>query len=78
MKLGTGRQTKQINSSCGNVLPHLARRDSKPACMQFVVQFRVNQMHLPQVGLIRILCHSGTMLNFLSPMRISFYAQTSD
>src|SRR5437868_7956137 len=42
-------QLKQIDASRRNVLAHLARAQGEPGGAQFLKQFLVDQVHLPQI-----------------------------
>jgi hypothetical protein len=64
-------KAKQVDAACNDILSHLARRHCKTRIGQFIVQFGMDQMHLPQIGLARIARDTGAMLHAHALMRIT-------
>ncbi len=50
------RQAQEVYAASRDVLPHLAGPDAKAYFPQLVMQLRVNQMDLPEVGPFGIAC----------------------
>ena len=58
----------------GDVLPDLSNINQKAGQARFVVQLRMDQVHLAQVRLHRVARHLGAMLDRLALMRAAIDA----
>ena len=72
MQLAVRGQTQQIDTARRDVLTQLARAHRKALLRQFLKQFFVHQVHLPQVGLRGVFCNPRTMLDRHTTVRIAF------
>ncbi len=70
------RKPKQVNPACGDIFAHLTGQYWHSLGRDFIVQFAVDQMHLPQIGLRRVLGDTTTVLHRGSHVRVTFYAET--
>ena len=71
----SGRQAKQVNALRGDVLTHLAAGYIISCRAELLVEFGMEQVDLPQVGLARITRHSGKVLNGFTQVCVSLHAQ---
>src|SRR5262249_2765032 len=71
-----GRQAKQIDAARGDVLAHITSGYGKAGSVQFLMQFRMDQMDLAQVGLARVARYPRAMLDLFALMGIAFYSQS--
>ena len=63
VKQGSRREIEKVDARCGDVLSQRPGSDRKAAGVQFVEQFALEQVHLPQIWLRRISRHSRTVLH---------------
>jgi hypothetical protein len=70
------RKPKQVNPARGDIFAHLTGQYGHSLGSNFVVQFAVDQMHLPQIGLRRVFGNTAAVLHGGSHVRITFYAET--
>jgi hypothetical protein len=68
-------QAQQVNAPRGDILPHLASAHGEPARPEFVVQFSMHEVHLPQIGLARIARHTRAMLHGCAHVRVTLHPQ---
>lgn len=61
-----------------DVLAHLPRRHGKAFGRKFIKQLRLQKMNLPQVGLARVLCHTGPMLHRNARVGVAFHPVTNN
>src|SRR5437868_6405626 len=66
-----GRQGQQINAGGRDVLAKLTRLYRKAFRAQLVEQFGMNQMHLTQIGQLRVLADARAMLERLAHMGVA-------
>src|SRR6266404_4424375 len=71
MQPRAGWQGQQIDAGCGDVLAKLAGLNGKAFGAQLVEQFSVNQMHLTQIGLRRVLADARAVLHRLAHMAVA-------
>src|SRR5574337_9975 len=77
-KLGADRQGEQVDAAGRDVLAHLTGRYIEPGSPQFVVQFGVDQVDLPQVRLGRVDRHSRAVLDRSPKVRVTFHAEARE
>lgn len=75
---GGARQAEQIKPSRENILAQIARADSETPHLQFVEQFGMDQVNLPQIRLRRIHRDARTMLHRRPAMRIAAHPVSGD
>lgn len=78
VQLGAFWQSKEINTLRSDVLAELARLDVESLRLQFGEQLTVDEVHLAQVRLRRILGHARSMLHRCSAMSIALDSEPSD
>jgi hypothetical protein len=66
-----GRQRQQVDAFGGDVLTEVGRLYRKAPGAQFIEQFDMQQMHLAQIGLRRILADARAMLDRLAEMGVA-------
>src|SRR2546430_5417606 len=71
MQSRAGRQGQQINAGGRDVLAKLARLYRKAFRGQLVEQFGMNQMHLTQIGQLRVLADARAVLERLAHMGVA-------
>jgi hypothetical protein len=69
-------QLKQIDASRRNVLAHLAGAHGEPGGAQFLKQFLVNQVHLPQIRRVAEFQDAGEVLDRRAGMRVALDAMS--
>src|SRR5437868_8314363 len=67
-------QLKQIDASRRNVLAHLARAHGEPGSAEFLKQFLVDQVHLPQIRRVAEFQDAGEVLDRRAGMRVALDA----
>lgn len=75
VQLRSSRQSKQVDATRGDVFPDISRPNLKTGQSHFVEELGMDQMHLPQIRGIRVLCNSRTMLDSRPKVRIAFYPE---
>ena len=55
---GAGRQREEVDSAGGHVLAEVTRGDVVPVPGEVVEELRVEQVHLPEVRLVRVAPHA--------------------
>ena len=64
---GAGRQPQQVDAAGGDVLAHLPGHHREPGGPELLVQLGVDQVHLAQVGLVRVAGDARAVLDRLRP-----------
>lgn len=72
----SSRQPEQVDPARRDVLAKGTRRHGEPLRTQLVVEFAVDEMHLPQVGLGGITRDPRTVLNRSPQVRVTLNTQT--
>ena len=72
----TRREPKKRKTASRDVLAHLTRFDRESSRAELAEQFGVQEMHLPKIGLGRILGDSGPMLDRSPEVRIVTHSVT--
>ena len=78
MKPCSGRQGEEIDASGGDVLAHRARLNLEARVAQFIEQFSVQQMHLPQVRCRRVTRDARAVFHRRARMRVALDAKPGD
>ncbi len=73
-----GGQAEQIQPACCDVLSKVAGGNDVTFATELIVQFGVNQVHLPEIGLGGIDGDSGPVLHSGSEVRIANYTEAGD
>src|SRR5262249_53282076 len=68
-------QMQQVDAARRDILPHLPSPHVETAGTQLVMQFRMDQVHLPQIGLARVAGHARAMFDRHPQMRIALHAE---
>jgi hypothetical protein len=74
-KPGTDRQLEQSDTAGGDVLANFAGRDRESLHRQLGEQLGVNEVHLTQVRLGRVLCDTRAVLDSRAAVRIALHAR---
>ena len=74
-KQAAGGQIQQIDTASRDVLAHLAGGHFNAALQELVEQFSMNEMHLPQIRLIRIPPDSRQMLDAIPQVCVALDAE---
>lgn len=72
---GAGRQTQQIDAVGREVLAQVTRTHLVAYCSDLIEELAADQMHLAQVGLVRIVGDARAMLHSRARVSIAFHAQ---
>ncbi len=70
-------QPKKIDRPRQDVVANIARTDDKALLRQLLKKFRVQQMNLTQVGLLRVTQDAGAVLYGRAEVRIAFHTEAS-
>jgi hypothetical protein len=77
MQARPARQRQQVETARRDVLTHLASADFEADRAQLVVQLGLDQVDLPQIGLLWLARLARKMLDRTAEMRITLYAQAA-
>lgn len=69
-----GGQSQQVDAAGGDILPQIARPDDMALGPQLREEFGLDEMHLPQIGLVGIGGYAGAVLNAAALMGIALDA----
>lgn len=72
---GAARHTEQVDTSGGDVLPHVSRPDLEPDAAELVVELGMNEVDLPEVGPGRITAYPRSVLHGCAEVRVAFYTE---
>ena len=75
LQLSAWRQVQQSQSAGADVFAEVRAANRKTLPGQLVEQFRMNQVHLPQVGLRRITRHTRAVLHRRAGMSVTRHTQ---
>src|SRR6185503_5125274 len=72
------RQFEKSDAERRDIFAQLAGRNGETGLVQFIQQFRMNEMDLPQVRLVRIARDARAMFHRHTAMRVAFNAFPTD
>lgn len=78
MQARPGGKPQQIHPARGNIFAHLPGAHGKTGSMERIMQFRMDQVDLTQVGLGRVTRHPRAMLDPLAAMRVALNSQSPE